>query len=78
MTSETRWNAKDFLRTRLMRHREPGVNLWQIHPDIEVALFAINPVTRKPFLGGTRPPAESPAGACNPSALGGETSEVSQ
>ncbi len=66
MTSGTQWNAKELLRTRLLRHREPGVNLWQIHPDIEIALFAINPVTKKPFLGGTRPPAESPAGAHSP------------
>ena len=65
------YGAKGWLRSRLLARRAPAVHLWAIHPDIEIALFAINPVTRKPFLGGTHPPAGSPAGACNPSAPAG-------
>lgn len=48
------------------------VHIWSIHPDIEIALFAVNPVTRKPFLGASPPPAETSGGACNPSAPPGE------
>ena len=68
----TPWNAKEFLRTRMLERRAAQVHIWSIHPDIEIALFTVNPVTRKPFLGASPPPAETPGGACNPSAPPGE------
>jgi biotin synthase-related radical SAM superfamily protein len=57
----------------MLERRSAQVHIWSIHPDIEIALFAVNPVTRKPFLGASPPPAETPGGACNPSAPSGET-----
>lgn len=69
----TPWNAKEFLRTRMLERRSAQVHIWSIHPDIEIAVFMVNPVTRKPFLGASHPPAETPGGACNPSAPSGET-----